>query len=71
MYETPNNSWAPTAFFNTISDLIISEKATNYATTIDRLSKVRFVGLLIGGMFAVISYELITKIFTITQPPHK
>ncbi len=67
MYTSPNNHWAPTTFFNTISDLIISAKMTNYATTVDSLSKVRFVGLLIGSIFAVTSYELITKLFTITN----
>ena len=38
---------------------------TDYATTVDILSKVKFVGLLLGGMFAAVSYQMITKTFTI------
>jgi hypothetical protein len=65
MYADPNNSFAFTIFYNSISDLIISQRMTNYATTIDTLSKVKFVGLLLGSMFAAVSYEMITKTFAI------
>jgi hypothetical protein len=64
MYDYPNNSFAFNIFYNSISDLIISQKMTNYATTVNTLIKVKFVGLLLGGMFATVSYELITKIYT-------
>jgi hypothetical protein len=63
MYADAHNSFAVTRIYNAMSDLIISEKMTNYATTVDTLAKVKFVGLLLGGMFAVISYEMIIKIF--------
>jgi len=63
MYTDTHNSFAITRIYNSISDLIISQKMTNYATTVDNLAKVKFVGLLLGGMFAVISYEMIIKIF--------
>jgi len=65
MYSDPNNSFAFTIFYNSVSDLIISQRMTNYATSIDTLSKVKFIGLLLGGMFAAVSYEMIIKIFTI------
>jgi len=65
MYADPNNSFAVTRLYNAISDLIISEKMTNYATTVDTLSKVKFIGLLVGSIFATVSYEMITKTFTI------
>jgi hypothetical protein len=64
MYADPNSSFAFTVFYNSISDLVISQRMTDYATTVDVLSKVKFVGLLLGGMFAAVSYEMITKIFT-------
>jgi len=65
MYGDPNNSFAVTRFYNAVSDLIISEKATNYATTVDSLSKIKFIGLLVGSIFAAIWYDMITKTFTI------
>jgi hypothetical protein len=67
MYEYPENSFAFTIFYNSITDLIISQKMTNYATSVDALIKVKFVGLLLGGVFATVSYEIITKIFTIIE----
>jgi len=65
MYGDPNNSFAVTRFYNAVSDLIISEKTTNYATTVDSLSKIKFIGLLVGSIFAAIWYDIITKTFTI------
>jgi hypothetical protein len=46
-------------------DLTISQRMTDYATTVDTLYKVKFVSLLLGSMFAAVSYEMIIKTFTI------
>ena len=67
MYSYPNNSFAFTIFYNSISDLIISQKTTHYATAIDTLSKVKFVGLILGSMFASVSYEMIIKTFSLIE----